>query len=399
MAKGRMEYLLRRFSLSSTQLPDDIYAELVDSLFTALAPIIFMGIATAAVSALVAARQHDAVIAELAATGLLLTSIRGATMQAYRRRRRSTKLPASEVRKWERHYAAGSVLFAILLGALCTKFLLLNDPVVSMLTTCLVFGYAAGLVTRVAVRPLICLASMVLVVVPIVALFATHAARAHSLSDIEVYVTQTLLLAGFTLAGLETMVHGYKTTLQQLLTKKDLAALAGHDPLTNLPNRLMLRTRFDDALAAINRSDRLFAVHCLDLNRFKAVNDNYGHPMGDALLQAVAARLSRTLPACDTVARIGGDEFVVIQTGIRQAGEARFLAHRIIKAISLPYSLQEQEIHVGVSVGIAVAPRDGKDLDQIISRADAALYQAKRDTTTRVVFWGDMTTIVQTAAG
>ena len=358
-----------------------------------------MGIATAAVSALVAARQHDAVIAELAAAGLLMTVIRGVTMQAYRRRRRSSQLLAPEVRKWERHYAAGSIVFASLLGALCIRFLLLNDPVVSMLTTCLVFGYAAGLVTRVAVRPVICLVSMVLVVVPIVTLFASDAARSHSLSDIEIYVTQTLLLAGFTLAGLETMVHGYKTTLQQLLTKKDLAALAGHDPLTHLPNRLMLRTRFEDALTAISRSDRLFAVHCLDLNRFKAVNDNYGHPMGDALLQAVAGRLSRTLPASDTVARIGGDEFVVIQTGIRQVGEARFLAQRIIKAVSLPYSLQDQEIQIGVSVGIAIAPRDGRDLDQIISRADAALYQAKRDTGTRVVFWGDMTTIVQTAAG
>jgi diguanylate cyclase (GGDEF)-like protein len=99
------------------------------------------------------------------------------------------------------------------------------------------------------------------------------------------------------------------------------------------------------------------------------------------------------------VARIGGDEFVVIQTGIRQAGEARFLAQRIIKAISLPFSLQDQEIYIGVSIGIAIAPRDGRDLDQIIGRADAALYQAKRAAGARVVFWGDMTTIVQTAAG
>jgi diguanylate cyclase (GGDEF)-like protein len=121
--------------------------------------------------------------------------------------------------------------------------------------------------------------------------------------------------------------------------------------------------------------------------------------VGDALLQAVAARLSRMLPAADTVARIGGDEFVVVQTGIRQAGEARFLAHRIIKAISLPYALQDQEIRISVRVGIAIAPRDGKDLDQILSRADAALYHAKRESAARVVFWGDMTTIVQTAAG
>jgi diguanylate cyclase len=399
MAIGRMGHLLRRLSLSATQLPDDIYVELVDSLFTALAPIIFMGIATASVSALVAARQHDVVIAELAAASLLITLVRGITMQAYRRRRRGTRLLLPEVRHWERHYGAGSVVFAVLLGAQCIEFLLVHDPVVSMLTTCLVFGYAAGLVTRVAVRPVICLVSMVLVVIPIVILFGIDAARSHTVSDIEIYVTQTLLLAGFTLAGLETMAHGYKTTLQQLLTKKDLAALAGHDPLTNLPNRLMLRTRFDDALLAIHRTDRLFAVLCLDLNRFKAVNDNYGHPTGDALLQAVAARLNRTLPASDTVARIGGDEFVVIQTGIRQPGEARFLAQRIIKAIGLPHLLHNQELQIGVSIGIAIAPRDGTELDQIISRADAALYQAKREPGDRVVFWGDMTTIVQTATG
>jgi diguanylate cyclase len=399
MAMNRMERLLRRLSLSSTQLPDDIYAELVDSLFTALLPIIFMGVATAAVSALVAVRQHDGVIAGLAGASLVITLIRGLTMQAYRRRRRTAKPMAPEVRRWERHYAMGSITSAILLGALCIRFLLENDPVVSMLTTCLVFGYAAGLVTRVAVRPVICLVSMTLVVIPIVVLFGTDAARSQNLSDIEIYVTQTLLLAGFTLAGLETMVHGYKTTLQQLLTKKDLAALAGHDPLTHLPNRLMLRTRFDDALLAIDRTDRMFAVHCLDLNRFKAVNDNHGHPMGDALLQAVAGRLSRTIPASDTVARIGGDEFVVIQTGIRQSGEARFLAQRIIKAIGLPYSLQGQDIQIGVSIGIAIAPRDGAELHQIVGRADAALYQAKRDPGARVVFWGDMTTIGQTATG
>src|ERR1700727_2882502 len=107
MAKGRMEYLLRRLSLSSTQLPDDIYVELVDSLFTALAPIVFMGIATAAVSALVAVRQNDVVIAALAAASLMITRVRGITMQAYRRRRRNSRLLAPEVRRWERHYSAG----------------------------------------------------------------------------------------------------------------------------------------------------------------------------------------------------------------------------------------------------------------------------------------------------
>jgi diguanylate cyclase (GGDEF)-like protein len=399
MAMSRMEGLLRRLSCSSTRLPDDIYVELVDNLFTALLPIVYMGVATAAVSALVAARQHDRLIGGLAAAGLVITLIRGLSMRAYRRRRRSAKLAAPEVRVWERQYATGSITFAILLGALCTRFLLENDPVVSMLTTCLVFGYAAGLVTRVAVRPVICLASLVLVVIPIVVLFGIDAARSQTVSDIEIYVTQSLLLAGFTLAGLETMRHGYKTTLQQLLTKKDLATLAGHDPLTLLPNRLVLRARFDEALLAMSRADRLFAVHCLDLNRFKAVNDNYGHPMGDALLQAVATRLRQTLAASDTVARIGGDEFVVIQVGIRQPGEARFLAQRIIKAVSRPYSLQDRQIEIGVSSGIAIAPRDGAELDQIIARADAALYQAKRDAGSRVVFWGDMTTIVQTATG
>ena len=118
------------------------------------------------------------------------------------------------------------------------------------------------------------------------------------------------------------------------------------------------------------------------------MNDSLGRPAGDALLQAVAERLARALRAEDTAARMSGDEFVVIQTAIRDADQALLLAERIIETIGARYQIDGREVEIGVSFGIALAPRDGIDLDQLTSRADTALHQAKREKRP-VVFWGE----------
>jgi diguanylate cyclase (GGDEF)-like protein len=283
------------------------------------------------------------------------------------------------MRVWERRYAGGSLVFGVVMGALCTRAVVLGDPLVTMLVMGLIFGYGSGLVTRVAVRPAICVSSLMLAVVPVVIGLCVNIARAGVLSDQEAYTELTLLVASFAMISLETVAQGYQTTLQQLLTKRDLAVLAGQDALTGLPNRVLLRARFSEASARIGRTGTLLALHCMDLDRFKAVNDTFGHPTGDALLQAVAGRLTRTLQAGDTAARLGGDEFVVVQTGVRHADEARLLAQRIIRVLSAPYSLNGRQVSVGVSIGIAVCSRKGLDLEQVVAQADAALYLAKRD--------------------
>jgi diguanylate cyclase (GGDEF)-like protein len=152
--------------------------------------------------------------------------------------------------------------------------------------------------------------------------------------------------------------------------------LAHHDPLTRLPNRILFRDRLEQAVQLAQRGAGC-AVLCLDLDRFKAVNDTLGHGAGDRLLEEVAARLRRCVRDSDTVARLGGDEFAVIQTGLHEAVDAEILATRTIEALSEPFDIDGQKVAVGVSIGIAIAPDDAAEGDSLLKHADIALYWAK----------------------
>jgi diguanylate cyclase (GGDEF)-like protein len=156
----------------------------------------------------------------------------------------------------------------------------------------------------------------------------------------------------------------------------DLARL---DPLTGLPNRLQLREHLDAALARLERSGEGCAVLLVDLDRFKPVNDTLGHPVGDALLHKVADRLRAMVRVGDTVARIGGDEFVVLQAGVTEPGEAQALARRVVDLVGRTYMIEGQLLSIGASVGVALAPADGRDADRLLKNADLALYRAKLD--------------------
>jgi diguanylate cyclase (GGDEF)-like protein len=156
-----------------------------------------------------------------------------------------------------------------------------------------------------------------------------------------------------------------------------IAHLARHDMLTNLPNRMLFREQLESAFAQLPGTAG-FAVHCLDLDHFKTVNDTLGHPIGDQLLKAVAARLAQVVQASDFVARIGGDEFAVVQS-IERPEACSELAARIIEHVSKPYDIDGRHIVIGASVGIAIAPHDGADPDQLLKNADLALYLAKGD--------------------
>jgi diguanylate cyclase (GGDEF)-like protein len=152
--------------------------------------------------------------------------------------------------------------------------------------------------------------------------------------------------------------------------------LAHHDPLTRLPNRILFRDRLEQAVQLAQRGAQC-AVLCLDLDRFKEVNDTLGHGAGDRLLVEVAARLRRCVRDSDTVARLGGDEFAMIQSGLHQSVDAEILATRAIAALSEPFAIDGQKVAVGVSIGIAIAPDDGAVGDRLLKHADMALYWAK----------------------
>jgi len=154
--------------------------------------------------------------------------------------------------------------------------------------------------------------------------------------------------------------------------------MARHDALTKLPNRVLFRERMEKAIAMTGHGTQ-FAVFCLDLDRFKHVNDTMGHPVGDALLVAVAERLRACVRGADTVGRLGGDEFAIIQIAVRQPDDAEILASRIIDAFVEPFEVDGHQIMSGVSIGVAVAPSDGVSYETLMRDADIALYLAKTE--------------------
>ncbi len=154
--------------------------------------------------------------------------------------------------------------------------------------------------------------------------------------------------------------------------------LAQHDVLTDLPNRALCTERLRLALQHSKRAGLQVAVLFIDLDRFKTINDSLGHHVGDGLLQSVAARLLEAVRAGDTVSRLGGDEFVVVLNGVDGSDEVtQIVEHRLIPLIRQPHAVNGAEIHVSCSVGIALYPDDGEDIDELMRHADVAMYQAK----------------------
>lgn len=154
-----------------------------------------------------------------------------------------------------------------------------------------------------------------------------------------------------------------------------IASLACHDALTGLPNRVLFQERLLQALQFVDCGEAA-AVLSIDLDSFKAVNDTLGHAAGDALLQAVAARLTRCVRASDTVARVGGDEFAVVMVVRNAADDPSTSARRIVEAVCRPFEIDGQQVTIGTSVGIATAPLDGTEAEALLKKADVALYCA-----------------------
>ena len=157
-----------------------------------------------------------------------------------------------------------------------------------------------------------------------------------------------------------------------------ISHMALHDALTNLPNRLFFREQIENRLACLPR-DQKFALLCLDLDGFKKVNDTLGHPFGDKLLRQFAERITGCVREVDAIARLGGDEFAILQGEFKGPSDAIGLADRLIEVASAPFDLDGQHALIGVSIGIAVAPNDAADPDQLLKNADLALYRAKAD--------------------
>jgi diguanylate cyclase len=176
--------------------------------------------------------------------------------------------------------------------------------------------------------------------------------------------------------GLQT--RAVKLAAQQVKLERDtLHSMAHTDPLTGLPNRRILNSAITNALAQ-RAPDDLLAVYMLDLDGFKQVNDKHGHDLGDELLIAVATRLKSSLRSSDIITRLGGDEFLVLSSGLKTVAQAQELGEKLVKSISEPFLLSSQVCHVGLTVGYALAPQDGVEVRGLLNQADAAMYAAKQ---------------------
>jgi diguanylate cyclase (GGDEF)-like protein/PAS domain S-box-containing protein len=161
-------------------------------------------------------------------------------------------------------------------------------------------------------------------------------------------------------------------------TSRQMAHLAQHDPLTGLPNRLLLSDRLTEAIALAQRHKKPLGVLFVDVDGFKARNDTHGHAMGDRLLRATADRLKGALRQSDTVCRSGGDEFVALLSELEHAEDAVLVARKLLRALAEPSRLDSTEISLSVSIGISLYPSHGVTAEDLIANADAAMYVAKR---------------------
>jgi diguanylate cyclase (GGDEF)-like protein len=198
-------------------------------------------------------------------------------------------------------------------------------------------------------------------------------------------VTKTLGRNGRSLRVVDQPMKGggwvatFEDITEWQAAQEQISHMARHDALTNLPNRTLFREQLEKALRLAKRSDQL-AVLCLDLDHFKDINDSLGHPVGDVLLKEVAQRLGECITEHDTVARLGGDEFAIVQfCSDCDPSAVASLASHVVEKVSAPYEIAGHQLVVGVSIGISLAPEDGKNPDELLKKADLALYRAKED--------------------
>jgi diguanylate cyclase (GGDEF)-like protein len=176
----------------------------------------------------------------------------------------------------------------------------------------------------------------------------------------------------------ELLARAIRYAIERKRAEEHLTYLAQYDHLTGLVNRSLFRDRLVQAMARSKRMHQPIGLMLLDLDRFKTVNDTFGHDMGDELLKAVTERLKVCVREVDTVARMGGDEFTIILEGVSSEQNILVVAKRITESIASPFELKGHHISVGISIGITIYPHDDHPIDELLKHADTAMYRAKQ---------------------
>ena len=346
-----------------------VYVELVRSLYATLMPTAIMSIGYVLSFAAMAFESKDLVLAVFVFVGVLSGTGRIAVLVWGNSDATAEDLNIGRARVLQSYFAISYYQFAVLLGISAAYAFTLAPPRFHMLTVCLIVGYGAGVSAGIGLRPRIAIPSMIVAIAPAVIVMALRWEPIYWVTA----AMMTALLGGASHSLLRR--HGVVST--QIAKRLTFEALARRDVLTTLPNRLALREWFESNIS-LGADHQLFAVHYLDLDEFKPVNDMFGHPIGDALLQAMAKRMKEALWPDDIAARLGGDEFVIIQRNLCHPEDAKSLARRLRDAIAEPFFISGHNISVSACVGCTFCWRPTADLDDVLSLADQALYIAKK---------------------
>ena len=487
---------------ADAELPKEIRAALIESLFAPIASLILGAVACSIVGAAVALRVGDQWIMANSVAILAVGMLRVVSALFYKRYKEADKLAATRI--WEHVYEYGAWGFSALLGLLCWMAITRTaDASLQMAVTTTTAGYAAAISGRNAGRPFIAVGQLTLCTLPMAVALLFYPDWVHTAMGLVVLMfvygmiditmsIRDIIIQALTMTrkeaalaarfeqqanrfdiALNNMSHGlcmldeqnrlqvWNERFLELLHLKDMPVrvgmpathllrhsiragnhrtksikkvftdlaqglaqdrfdqvqtspdgdrtiavsrrmmsgggsvviledvteskraqerithLAKYDDLTGLANRNQFRERINGMLAAMHKRKNHVAIHLIDLDRFKTINDTLGHPIGDKLLKEVASRLKTVIRPGDMITRFGGDEFVVLQIGTERYQDAKWLAERLARTLKDPFDIDGHRIDIGASIGIAMAPMDGVDADQLLKKADMALYAAK----------------------
>jgi diguanylate cyclase len=348
-------------------ISDSTYLELVRSLFGTLVPSTIMAALFIVTASLCCRHALDSLPYALGVFGSAIAVVRVGIVVMLRANVSKRGLEWARARALERIFAAVYLSFAVVFGlfaAACVRGCAIEDQ---MVVAALVVGYAAGAAAGVSLRPWIGVPALLVSVTPTILMCVAEGDRSHLLLS--------FILTGLMAGGVASMLARYRSQVEMIELRQRFASLARTDPLTGLANRLALEDGFLQAVAVCGGRD--VVLHCFDLDRFKPVNDRYGHVAGDLLLQAVAQRLAGLLRAGDLAVRLGGDEFAVMQSHVDHQDQADLMARRIARSLAEPYCVDGHEIQIGASVGSASGLDHGPDLARLLGTADKALYLVK----------------------
>lgn len=365
--------MFSRFGISRES--DDVRAVLVRRMAEGMVQVALVSLTFVVFVGYIASCLHSMPLFAVTIVGFLFSLAKLVVMFAHRNAAGLAVMRNFNVFDWERAHVVTSFGLASMIGLAVLFTFSAKDISLHMFMTGMVFGYGAGVVSRLSTRPALA--------VPLLLITAVPAAVASGFGGSPAHWILAGALAMFLLASLESVRHMHITNVEEIEMRLDMATLARSDPLTGLANRFGLRLAFRE-IADLAKKTPMVVVHCFDLDRFKPVNDCYGHAVGDEVLKILASRVSSLLRETDLAARIGGDEFVVLQSPVHRPEEADLFARRLCRAITEVYSVNGIDVTIGVSMGYATSPPDARELDGLLATADAALYRMKSGSLARI---------------